>query len=102
MTPTKSAYTMKDHVVECKISSIPWAQTNIEWSPITGTAGAYTTSTGSFDTSAYTQTATLTISATELGRLKGAGAIHTFTCKVTIGDSVHSVQQELTLFTPSK
>ena len=71
------------------------------WSPTTTTAGAYTTDAGTYDSSTNTQTATLTISAEELGRLKYEGAVHSFTCKVTLADEVHTVQQKLTLFTPS-
>ena len=100
--PTATAYTMVDHIISCAIRDVSSKVTNVQWSPITSTAGAYSADLGSWSSSAKTQTATLTIKNTELAMLRAASSTHTFTCKVTIGNKIHTSTQKLTVLTPSK
>ena len=91
---------MDDHVITCILDDIPDQITAVLWTPAVEKAKQYSLNDGTF--SGNKQESTLTISEFKLGSL--SSAIHTFTCKITIGESKTEVTatQTITIFFPSK
>ena len=95
--PTLSAYTMPQHEVKCTLSKITALRT-ITWH-IPTSLEDMTIDQGTYAGNA--QTSTLTLTPAQLVILKKASnAAHVITCKYTVGSTVITATQSLTLYTP--
>ena len=105
-TSTATVYSMDSHSIDCVISDIPSQITGVVWTTATsasslGLAPQDGTITGT------SQTSTLSLSSTQLGKLKIAGGsnpAHVFTCKITVGTSNQDVTatQTVSIYTPGE
>ena len=71
------------------------------WTPATSGTDGYILNDGVFDLETKSQVSTLTIAAVKLRELRKSAAMHTFTCKITVGWPIAD-NQTITIFNPSK
>ena len=101
ITPaTMNVYTFDEHTISCNLKDIP-NKMGVNWSPTNGPINSYYSNDGSLVDLA--QTSTLRITSSRLRALKGSSRTHTFTCKITVGNSNSAITatQTVTLFTPT-
>ena len=99
-----NVYTVEDHIVTCKLTDVPAQIYGVSWTSEARKTNGYAVEDGTFDPDTKSQVSTLSISSDKLVELRRSGATHSFTCKITVGDSNTEVKdiQTITIFNPSK
>ncbi|KAL5271415.1 hypothetical protein ACHWQZ_G001903 [Mnemiopsis leidyi] len=103
-TATATVYSVDSHSIDCVISDIPSQISGVVWTTATSVSSLGLAPQDGV-ISGTSQTSKLTLSPTQLGKLKIAGAsnpAHVFTCKITVGTSnqVVTATQTVSIYTP--
>ena len=96
---------MDSHSISCVLSDIP-SQMTVTWTTATAEA-ALTLAPKDGTIQGTTQTSTLSLSSSQLVKLKAAGGsnrVHTFTCKIVVGVAKKEVtaSQSVSIYTPGE
>ena len=101
---TTNVYTVEDHIITCKLTDVPAQIYGVTWTTEARESNGYVVTDGTFNPDTKSQVSTLSISSVKLVELRRSGVAHSFTCKITVGDSNTEVKdiQTITIFNPSK
>jgi hypothetical protein len=96
-------YSMDSHSIKCVLTDIPIQIKNVAWNTDRSVANLGLAPEDGL-IKGTTQTSTLSLSSTQLVKLKEAGPDHKFTCKITVGVSKVEVAatQAVKIYTPGE